>query len=241
MKPARVVSLVVGSLLALVGFGLLAGGGVLGWALVMQRDDAGYFTTSTERFVTDSYALTSAKVDLGDPGPNGFGEWSNGVVRVRVNGAGSGAVFVGIARDSEVESYLAGVPHDSITTTENFGRSVEVTYARENNSGASTPLPPAAQSFWAASASGVGSQGVVWTVQGGSWVIVVMNADGTQSVTADVQVGGKVDHLGAIALGLGIGGLVLLAGGIVLIVAGAARRQRRDQTAGLPPPTGGGL
>lgn len=105
MKPARVISLVIGSFLALVGFGLLAGGGALGWAQATQRDDAGFFTTSTERFATDSFALTSAPVDLGDPGPNAFGEWANGVVRVRVDGVGSGEVFVGIARDADVEAY----------------------------------------------------------------------------------------------------------------------------------------
>ena len=128
MKPARIVSLAIGSVLALVGFGLLAGGGALGWAQATQRDDAGSFTTSTDRFATDSFALTSAPVDLGDPGPNALGEWANGVVRVRVDGSGSDDVFVGIARDSDVESYLAGVPHDSVITSERFGRSLEVTY-----------------------------------------------------------------------------------------------------------------
>jgi hypothetical protein len=146
MKPARIISLVIGSLLALVGFGLLAAGGLLGWAQATQRDDDGYFTTSTERFATDSYALTSAKVDLGDPGPNGFGDWANGVVRVRVDASGSGAVFVGIARDADVESYLSGVPHDAVTATENFDRSSDATYTRENASGTSAPVPPAGTS-----------------------------------------------------------------------------------------------
>ncbi len=238
MKPVRIISLVIGSLLALVGFGLLAAGGILGWAQATQRDDDGFFTTSTERFATDSYALTSAKVDLGDPGPNGFGEWANGIVRVRAGGSGDGDVFVGIARDADVESYLAGVPHDAITTTENFGRSSEATYARENTSGTSTPTPPAAQALWAVSSSGAGSQEIVWPVEGGSWAIVVMNADGTSGVTSDVQLGGKVDHLVAIATGLGLGGVILVAAGAALIVAGVARPHARDQ-AGAPAPTNG--
>ena len=229
MKPARIISLVIGSLLALVGFGLLAGGGVLGWAHSTQRDDAGYFTTSTEKFTTDSYALTSAKVDLGDPGPNSFGEWANGVVRVRVDGSGSDQLFVGIALDADVESYLSGVPHDSITTTKNFGRSSDATYTRDNSSGVSKPASPAAQSFWVASASGLGSQQIVWRVESGNWAVVVMNADGSPNVTADVQLGGKVDHLVAIAVGLGFVGLILLVGGAVLIVVGVARPHARGQ------------
>ena len=135
MKPARIVSLVIGSLLALVGFGLVAGGGILGWELGTQRDDAGYFTTSAQRFATDSYALTSAKIDLGDPGPNGFGDWANATVRVSVDNAGSGDVFVGLAREADVETYLAGVPHDDITTTNKFGRASDATYRRARPTG----------------------------------------------------------------------------------------------------------
>ena len=228
MKPARIVSLVIGSLLALIGFGLLAGGGILGWALATQRDDAGYFTTSNLRFATDSYALTSDKIDLGDPGPDGFGEWANATVRVSVDSAGSGDVFVGIARDADVETYLKGVPHDDITSTNRFGRSSDAEYRRENVDGTSKPDAPATQTFWVAQASGVGTQEITWHVKGGSWAIVVMHADGTPNVTADVQLGGQVDHLVAIAVALAVGGIVLLAGGAALIVVGVARPHAHD-------------
>ena len=96
MKPARIVLLVLGSLMALVGFGLVAGGGALGWALATQRDDNGFFTTSDQRFQTDTFALTSDRIDLGRPGPDDW--WADrhlATVRVRVDGAGSGPVFVG--------------------------------------------------------------------------------------------------------------------------------------------------
>ena len=228
MKPARIVSLVIGSLLALIGFGLLAGGGILGWALATQRDDAGYFTTSDQQFATESYALTSDKIDLGDPGPDGFGDWANATVRVSVDSADGGDVFVGIARDADVESYLMGVPHDDITTTSRFGRSAEADYRRENVGGTSKPGAPATQTFWVAQASGVGTQEITWNVEGGSWEIVVMNADGTRNVTADVQFGGQVDHLVLSAIALAMGGIVLLAGGAALIVVGVARPHHRE-------------
>ena len=228
MKPTRIVSLVIGSLLALIGFGLLAGGGILGWALATQRDDAGYFTTAGQRFETDSYALTSDKIDLGDPGPDGFGELANAMVRVSVDSAGSDEVFVGIAREADVETFLAGVPHDDITSTSRFGNSSDAEYRRENAGGTATPDPPAVQPFWVAQASGVGTQNITWNVEGGSWAIVVMNADGTPNVTADVQLGGQVDYLVPIAIGLAVGGIVLLVGGAALIVVGVARPHARD-------------
>ncbi|MEO5899385.1 MAG: DUF4389 domain-containing protein, partial [Ilumatobacteraceae bacterium] len=228
MKPARIVSLVIGSLLALIGIGLLTGGAILGWALATQRNDAGYFTTSNQRFATDSYALTSDKIDLGNPAPNGFGEWANATVRVSVDSADSGDVFVGIAREADVETYLTGVPHDDITSTNNFGRSSDAKYRRENVDGTSIPAPPATQTFWVAQAAGVGTQDITWHLEGGSWAILVMHANGTPNVTADVQVGGQVDYLVPIAIGLAVGGIVLLAGGAALIVVGVARPHLRD-------------
>ena len=228
MKPARIVSLVIGSLLALVGFGLLAGGGILGWALATQRDDAGYFTTSNQQFMTDSYALTSDKIDLGDPGPDGFGDWANAMVRVRVDSAGSDEVFVGIAREADVEAFLAGVPHDDITTTSRFGNSSNAEYRRENVDGTFIPAQPATQTFWVAQASGIGTRGITWHVESGSWAILVMNANGTPNVTANVQFGGQVDYLVPIAIGLALAGFLLLAVGAVLIVVGVARPHARD-------------
>ena len=238
MKPGRIVSLVIGSLLALIGIGLLAGGGILGWALATQRDDAGYFTTSNQRFTTDSYALTSDKINLGDPGPNGFGTWANATVRIRVDNARSGNVFVGIAREADVETYFARVPHDDITNTTKFGGSSSVKYRRENIDGASIPTTPATQPFWVAQTSGAGKQDITWHVKSGSWAIVVMNADGTPNVTADVQLGGQVDHLVPIAIGLDLGGIVLLVGGAALLVVGVARPHTQDGATVTSPAMG---
>ena len=58
MRPGRIVMLVPGTLSALLGLGLLAGAGAVGWANYQQRDN-GFFTTPVERFAADSYALTS--------------------------------------------------------------------------------------------------------------------------------------------------------------------------------------
>jgi predicted TPR repeat methyltransferase len=63
MKPGRVVLLVLGSLFALLGVGLLVGSGSLSWALATQRDSDGFFTTSSQRYAASSFAITSV------PGP----------------------------------------------------------------------------------------------------------------------------------------------------------------------------
>jgi hypothetical protein len=238
MKPARIVSLVFGTILALAGLGAVVGAGALGLALATQRDSSGFFTTSTQRLATSSYALTSAKIDLGDPGPSAATNWTNATVRIKVTNVTSSELFVGIARQSDIDAFLAGVPHDDITGTNKFGGAVDVTYVPQNADGASRPTPPAGRSNWVAQGSGTETQTVAWHLEGGSWGVVVMNADGTPTVAADVQIGGKVDYLVPIAIGLALGGVALLAVGAVLIIVGVVRPRSSDKESDGAPTFG---
>ena len=206
MKLGRVVLLVVGSLISLIGFGLLAAGASVGWATATQRDDAGFFTTTDERFSSDSYAITSDKIDLGDPGPDDW--WADrdlATVRITADNTSSGALFIGIGPDTDIEEYLAGVPHDEVTNVDFQPFSAE--YRREHPTGTSTPTPPEDETFWVAQASGASTQTLTWDLESGNWAIVVMNADATPNVSADVELGGRLDYLVPIAIGLGAGSL----------------------------------
>lgn len=233
MKASRVVMLVIGSLLALVGVGLLIGAATLGWALAAQRDESGFFSTETERFETEHYAITSDRVDLGSEG--GADEWWSdrelATVRVRVDGAGERAVFVGIAHDADLEAYLADVPYARVDDVDLHPFSAE--YVTENPNGAATPDPPGDQDIWVASATGPGTQTLTWDLEPGEWALVVMNADGSQGVATDVEVGIKIDYLVPIAIGLAVGGLLLLGGGAALIV-GAVASGRTGAETGVP-------
>ena len=61
-RRSRPVPLVIGIVLALVGFPLLLGGLGLGWAMATQRDGAGFFSTPTEQLTTETVALSSEVV-----------------------------------------------------------------------------------------------------------------------------------------------------------------------------------
>ena len=239
MKPSRIVLLVLGSLVALLGFGLLGAGGALGWATATQRDDGGFFTTSEERFATDSFALRSDKIDLGEPGP---GEWwadrDLATVKVSADGAGTEDLFVGVGAEQDVEAFLSGVPHDVITDVD-FGP-FSADYRLENAGGTATPSAPAEQAFWAAQASGPATQTLTWDLEPGRWTIVVMHADGTPGVTADLQLGGKIDYLAQIIIGLVAGGVALLAVGAAMIIGGVAGHPQGAAAAdaGVAPATG---
>jgi hypothetical protein len=216
-------------LIALVGFGFVGASVSLGWATA-TRDDAGFFSTSSERFESDSFAITSDKTDLGDPGPDDW--WADrelATVRVAVDSATAGELFVGIGPEAEVEAFLADVPHDEVTDVD--FRPFSADYRRQNADGTAMPSPPMDETFWVAQAAGDATQTITWNLEPGNWVIVVMNADAVANVSADIELGGKLDYLVPIAIGLGVAGVVLLAAGAAMIIGGAVRRQVDEQAA----------
>jgi len=61
----------------------------------------------------------------------------------------------------------------------------------------------------------VGTQTVTWKVREGDWSVVLMNADGSRGVSADIDLGAKLSFLLWVAIGLLMGG-VLVTGGSAL-------------------------
>jgi hypothetical protein len=86
MTGGRIALIVAGSILALVSLGLLAGGGVLVWAHATQRDDDGYYSTRSERFESNGYAIRSDDLDIGTDAP----DWLFGASRHSAASPGSG-------------------------------------------------------------------------------------------------------------------------------------------------------
>jgi hypothetical protein len=231
----RVVLLIAGALVALVGLGVTLGGGALLWAHGTQRDAAGYYTTATEHFGTPTYALTSA-VDLGQA--PGAPEWTIahpvGTVRIRAT-AGPRPLFVGIGPEADVERWLAGVAHERVAGA-NFGP-----FDRESTvvAGDRPVASPFDQSFWTASVSGAGRQTLRWPSEEGQWTIVVMNADATAGVVADVDAGARTGVLLPIGLGIGAFGLLLLAAASALLFFGLRHQVAGSWPAAVPVPVPG--
>ena len=238
MKVGRIVMIVVGSLLALIGFGLLAGATAGLVAHATQRTD-GFFQTGEVRLATPTYAITSDRVDLeSEPGE---ADWlvdrgALGTVRLTIDPGRPGTpIFAGIGPTVDVASYLQGVPHDSIR---DFELSPDrVLYRRV--SGEATPEPPGEQAFWVAQVTTEGPDELTWEVEGGDWTVVIMNADASRGVDVDARLGIKVDWLLPALIGLLIAGLVVLAGGAALVIVGGRGPARpAEPVPGVPTPAG---
>jgi hypothetical protein len=145
-----------------------------------------------------------------------------GKIRIRGESAAGGKLlFIGIGPEAAVAGYLGSVAHANVEDID-----VDPFRAQYRPIAGGPPQgPPTAQHFWAVSASGVGQQTVTWKVREGDWSVVVMKADGSRRVVADIDLGAKLSFLLWLAIGLLLGGVFVLAGSTALIVLAARRRQ----------------
>jgi hypothetical protein len=207
-NAGRIVAVVIAGVVALAGLGLAAGGVAAIAIDQTQRDDDSYVRSPTESFSTRAYALVSERIDLAVDGP----DWTvrDLLGKVRFESQSERPLFVGVARESDADRYLSGVERSVVSDLghgDGGGR-------YDTQTGGAPAAPPAGQPFWAASGAGTGDDALSWKVEDGRWNVVVMNADGSRGVAADLRVGAELPDL----LWIGIG---LLAVGLVLLLAAA--------------------
>ncbi len=229
MKSTRIVALIIGCLMLLPGIGLLLGGGGLAIGYAFGRNDSGYFEATLDGLRSPTAAITAETpaltTDMQTPA------WLINALdtdlRLQVTAPSSDTqTFVGIGPAADVNAYLRGVAHDEITRLADGGTAVYST-----SPGTATVAPPMEQTFWAATASGTGSQELTWSPTNGQWAAVIMNADGSAGISADATVAFRAGFLLPLALTLLVLGVVITAGAVVLIVVGATgRRGKGHQT-----------
>jgi hypothetical protein len=223
--PARIVSAVMGAVLALCSLGLLGAGGVALWASTTQRH-GGDINLGTWSYRSSGYAVASNTADPygatgGLPAPRSL----LGTVRIRVTPAhGTGPVFAGLAPAAPASRYLAQVGYDTVRGITRH----HATYTTHRG-GAPASLPAQA-GIWAAQATGPGTQTLTWPDRSGNWTVVAMNADGSRPVAVRISVAAALPSLPWIAAGLLVGGILVLATG-VLLIAVPARHAANHRTA----------
>ncbi|MCH7846639.1 MAG: DUF4389 domain-containing protein [Acidobacteria bacterium] len=218
MSPGRIAVIVIGVVLALPALGLLLGGAALTVGYATERDD-GYFDVTLERLSTPTAAITTEEADLrADPGPPDWVlDFVDFSIRIQATGIDQGsALFIGIGPEADVEAYLSGVAHDEIRDVESDG---DIKY--RSIAGTASPAPPAEQGFWVASASGTGTQELIWEFSEGTWAAVLMNADASPGILAEVTVGIKSGALLVVAISMLVVGALLLAVAVTIIVLAA--------------------
>jgi hypothetical protein len=127
-----------------------------------------------------------------------------------------------------VAEYLNGVPADRIVQVDWPGG-----MRTEDVGGTRRPEPPGEQDFWIVSDEGQEAD-FDWTLDGGSWTVVVMNADASSNVDVDLAATVALPILGPLGIGILVFGLAALVGGALLTISGARMPKVKQSSA---PPT----
>lgn len=224
--PARssgliAVKAVSGALAGLLGFYLIWGGIA---PLTEARDGDGYYMSDLIIVDRPSRAIITGDMDLLR------GRWETLAeeslvdmflaepddVRIRGVASGPDAIFLGVAATAAVDGYLDGVAHDKITDWETNVAEIDVEYTPRG--GTASPEAPDGEAFWVVSVSGTGSQTLDWTIESGDWTAVIMNADASSGVMAELAFGAlppsSWDTLHWISLA--VGPLLVVVGSLLL-------------------------
>jgi hypothetical protein len=203
-RIAAIATAVTALVLAIVGAVALAAN--------VLRDDDGYFTSPTETFTSGGYAIAMKAVDISDAPQWAFGD--AGLDTVRVKADSDRPLFIGIARAADLNRYLTGIDHDDVSELTYYPFDVNYDHA----DGQAPSRPPAGESFWVESANGSGTLRFDWEPRPGDWRAVVMNADGSRGITAELQFGARTSLLSWVGTGL-LGAAVLAAATAALLYA----------------------
>ncbi len=237
MSGGRVVSLILGSLILIVGIGILFGGGALVGVDVGFTDEDGYLSVPPAQLERDTFAVVGEAVFEGD-----WVWWYRHPTTARVRMTGEGPVFLGVAPRDDLETYLANVSYSTIEEVDFDDYRHDRVWATEYDDrvGPDAPALPSEQTFWHASVEGDGTQDLIWEIEPGDWMLVVMNADGSRGINVSGTVGVEAPWLLAVGIGLLVVGIVLIALGLVLVlfVARGARRSAPDEAEIAPQSPG---
>lgn len=218
----RTLLVILGTVLILFGGGLLAGGAVGTW-FSQQRDDDGFYTAGPERLSTDTFALSAPSLDVDIAGPDAiYADDLLGDVRINIESRNAETpLFIGIGPADDVARYLEGVGHAEVSDLDLD----PFTVSYVPHPGGRPAADPAAQTFWVASDTGTGPRTLNWDVADGNWSVVVMNADSSPAVDADISIGGTLPVILPIAItALVVGGVLLILGMVVITLTLSIRR-----------------
>jgi hypothetical protein len=218
MSAGRIVLLVFGILFVLAAFGLILGGAVLMAVDSAFKDNEGYFTTGFQPLEAESSILVTQQAEI-HMTPK-WKMYNRSPITIKIeayNNDSTKPVFIGIAREADMNSFLKGREYDEVTGFDFSGEQIESRHHSGTTGTAATPD----QINWVASATGAGTQTLTWDLASGNYSLALMNADGSSPIEAHAAFGARVAGLiNKVGIGILIGGIVaLVIGGVMIFFA----------------------
>ncbi|HET7380599.1 MAG TPA: hypothetical protein VFJ24_11200 [Gaiellales bacterium] len=209
---------VIGSLLALSGGGVLAAFGTDG----SLASGPHLLSTPTSAIVSP---VTSIKHTSGVASVAGQPTLRLSASPVQ----GTAGVFVGIGPAADVNRYLAGVATEQVTDLSVDPYSI----TGIRHSGRLNAAPPTAQRFWVARASSTRTAEINWKIRDGQYRVVVMNANGHGGFASTSAIGLTIPNIAIYSIAALLLGLLVAGGGTALLIR-ATHQPRTNANASSP-------
>ncbi len=198
--------LLVSVILLITAFGLLMGGTTLRSIQVLVVDDDGYITSDPATVDLPGYAIVLEDIDLDvDPMAWRWLQSRGGLLKLKIiteSNDPSKEIFIGVARESDLRPYIQDMEYQRVIDMDFDEENYELVFSAADFSlhpGGPPSAPPTVHSYWVAHTSSADEQELVWEPQSGTYNIVIMNADGSEGIDANIQVGASVPFFGSIA------------------------------------------
>jgi hypothetical protein len=216
--------LLLGVILLITSFGLIMGGTTLRSIQTLVVDEDGYITSDPATVDISGYAIVLEDMEIdGNPMAWRWIQSRGGLLKLKIvteSNDPDNEIFIGVARESDIRSYLQDVEYQKVIDMNFDEESYELVFSDADfmlHPGGSPSVPPTVHSYWVAHTSSAVEQELIWEPMVGTYNIVIMNADGSEGIDADIQVGASVPFFGSIAnILISVGLFVGAIGGLMI-------------------------
>lgn len=222
----RFFLIVLGLIVLLLGLGAGAAGG----AAVAVIGSDGRYDTAVGSAHGEGYALVFNQFEIHASGQETIRSVAE--VTVGAHTLSGNELFVGLAPTKTVSEYLSGVPHEVVTDVSD-AKTVSIP-------GNTAPTPPGEKAFWSERAVGLDPI-MALPPDSSKLSLVIMNADGTTNVDAEVRVGISSGSAFPVGIGMIVLGVILIILAIWIFVRAGKARKRPPLPPAASPSTGAGL
>lgn len=198
--------LLLSVILLITSFGLLMGGTTLRSIQSLVVDEDGFITSDPTTFDLPGYAIVLENIEF-DVNPMAW-RWiqsRGGLLKLKIiteSNDPSKEIFIGVARESDLRSYLQDIEYQRVVDMDFDEENYDLVFSADDfrlHPGGSPSAPPTVHSYWVVHTSSAEEQELIWEPLSGTYNIVIMNADGSEGIDAEIQVGANVPFFGSIA------------------------------------------
>lgn len=224
--------ILIAVVLLITSFGLIMGGTSIRAIQNLLVDEDGYLISDPAEIDVSGYAIVLENMEFDiDPVAWRWLQNRGGFLTFKIvteSNNPTKEVFVGVARKQDVASYLSDMEYQRIMDVNFDEDEFDFTLSDSDlvlHPGAAPSAPPLVHSYWVVHGSDTESQEIIWEPQAGNYYVVIMNADGSEGIEADIQIGAKVPFFGSIGNILFTAGIFVGAIGVLMIYFTLKRSQ----------------